>query len=58
MLPVGIDMLQANGNRKLVRLTNPQRNPELDETARRKLSIEDPDPAEWAVSIVPWGEGP
>ena len=47
-------MEESNGNRKTVRLMQAQRNPKLDETQLAKLSIQDPDPAQWRIDIRPW----
>ncbi|MHC5004173.1 MAG: LolA family protein [Planctomycetota bacterium] len=54
MLPVGINVVETSGDRKTVRLRNPQRNPELDAEALETLQIEDPDPREWSISVQPW----
>ncbi len=57
LLPVGIRLLQTNGNIKTVRLSDPVRNPVLTPEELAKLSIEDPDPREWTVSTRAW-QGP
>ncbi|MHC4991810.1 MAG: LolA family protein [Planctomycetota bacterium] len=54
LLPVGIQVIETNGDRKTVRLLDPVRNPTLDEQALAWLSIEEPDRREWAVSVQPW----
>lgn len=50
-LPVGIDLIEVNGDRKTARLEDLQRNPPLDEAALAKLSITEPDPTEWRIDI-------
>ncbi len=51
-LPVGVCMIETNGNRKTVLLTNVKRNAGVDET---KLSIEEPDARDgWHIDITPW----
>lgn len=50
-LPVGIDLIEVNGDRKTARLEGLQRNPLLDEAALAKLSIIEPDPTEWRIDI-------
>lgn len=53
-LPVGISTLETNDNRKVVRLRQLQHNPKLTEEQLELLSIETPDPAEWAIDRRPW----
>ena len=53
-LPVGIATLEANDDRKLVRLRNLAYNPDLSEEQLGQLSIERPDPDEWAIDVRPW----
>jgi hypothetical protein len=50
-LPVGISIIEVNGDRKTARLEDLRRNPPLDEAALAKLSIEEPDPTEWRIDI-------
>ena len=50
-LPVGINLIEVNGDRKSARLESLQRNPSLDEAALAKLSIAEPDPTEWRIDI-------
>jgi hypothetical protein len=50
-LPVGIDLIEVNGDRKTARLEEVRRNPPLDEAALAKLSIIEPDPTEWRIDI-------
>jgi hypothetical protein len=50
-LPVGIDLIEINGDRKTARLEDLRRNPPLDEAALAKLSIAEPDPTEWRIDI-------
>lgn len=52
-LPVGINVIEANSNRKTVRLRNMQRNPELTDEQVEQLSIDEPDPREWSIDIRP-----
>lgn len=54
LLPVGMELVMLNGNRKSVRLTNPTRNQPLDAAAEARLDITDPDPQQWAVTIREW----
>ncbi len=53
-LPVGIDTLETNDNRKTIRLRSLQHNPTLTDEQLEMLSIETPDPAEWAIDRRPW----
>jgi len=50
-LPVGINLVEVNGDRKTARLEDLRRNPPLDEAALAKLSIDAPDPTEWRIDI-------
>jgi hypothetical protein len=54
LLPVGIVAVEVNGDRKIVRLDDAQRNPPLDEADRARLSIDEPDPTQWHVYVTPW----
>lgn len=58
LLPVGINLIEANGDRKTIKLTEIERNPALDEAALRKLSVEEPDPREWRIDVRPWVDRP
>jgi hypothetical protein len=52
LLPVGVSLTEANGDRKTVVLTDVKRDAGVDET---KLSIVEPDPRDgWRIDIVPW----
>ena len=51
LLPVGIVLTETNGNRKTVMLRHLKRNQGIDES---KLSIEEPDPAQWQIDVRPW----
>jgi len=51
LLPVGIVLTETNGNRKTVMLRHLKRNEGIDES---KLSIEEPDPAQWQIDVRPW----
>jgi hypothetical protein len=53
LLPVGISVTEANGDRKTVLLSKLKRNAGIDEG---KLSIEEPDPREWRIDVRPWEE--
>lgn len=53
-LPVGVLLLDVNGDRKIVRLAEPVRNPELTAAQEEKLRIETPDPKSWQISVEPW----
>jgi hypothetical protein len=50
-LPVGINAVEVNDNRKTVRLSNVVRNPQLTDEQIRKLSVDEPDPREWSISV-------
>ncbi|MDY7109424.1 MAG: hypothetical protein SYC29_12380 [Planctomycetota bacterium] len=50
-LPIGIDLIETNGDRKTARLGNLKRNPTLSKSALAKLSIDEPDPTEWRIDI-------
>ncbi len=54
LLPVGINAIETNDDRKTVRLTDLRRNPKLDDAMMKKLDIADPDPKEWKIDIRPW----
>jgi len=56
-LPVGIDALEPNGDRKTVLLTNVQRNPEFTDAMKAKIIIPEPDPREWRIDVQPWRGG-
>ncbi len=51
LLPLGIFLTETNGNRKTVMLRHLKRNQGIDES---KLSIEEPDPAQWQIDVRPW----
>ena len=52
LLPVGILLVEVEGDRKMVILQDPRANEGVDE---QKLSIEDPDPRDgWNIDIRPW----
>lgn len=53
-LPVGIIAVLTNDNRKIVRLQSVQHNPKLTDEQKQRLSIETPDPDEWAIDVRPW----
>lgn len=54
-LPIGINAIEKNGDRKTVRLSDVQRNVMLDEAQLKKLSVETPDPgAGWDVDVRAW----
>jgi len=53
-LPIGIETLQTNDDRSFVRLRQVQHNPKLTEQQLQQLSIEAPDPSEWAIDVRPW----
>lgn len=57
LLPVGIKTVEANGDRKIVRLTNLQRNPVFSPEQLAKLNIQEPDPREWRIDVRPWQAG-
>jgi hypothetical protein len=56
LLPVGINVVQTSGDTKTVRLSDPARNPILSPADEAALHINDPDPAQWEIDILPWKE--
>ena len=54
LLPVGIDTLEVNGDRKTVLLRNLQRNPDLDEETLEKVTIERPSTDDWTIDEFKW----
>lgn len=56
LLPVGINALAPNGDRKTVLLTDLRRNPELDAAALARLSVQTPDPKVWQIDVREWEE--
>ncbi|HWB19512.1 MAG TPA: hypothetical protein VG711_04360 [Phycisphaerales bacterium] len=56
-LPVGIEMIEQNDDRKTVKLANVARNPDLSAEQVACLSVEEPDPKEWQIDIRPWAHG-
>jgi hypothetical protein len=54
LLPVGVDVVEANGDRKTARLENLKRNPELDDD----FSVAEPDPTVWRIDVRPWQDRP
>jgi hypothetical protein len=55
-LPVGVTLLETKGKRKTARLDNLRRNPELSEAEQARLTVPDPDPTEWTITIERLGE--
>jgi hypothetical protein len=53
-LPVGINAVETNDDRKTVRLTDLQRNPAMDKAMLKKLDIAEPDARTWRIDIRPW----
>ncbi len=53
-LPVGINAIETNDDRKTVKLTDLQRNPVMDEAMLGKLNIAEPDARNWRIDIRPW----
>ena len=53
LLPVGVNVIEVNGDRKTARLDNVRRNPQLTEQELEKLDITEPDPREWRIDIQP-----
>ncbi len=51
LLPLGIVLTETHGDRKTVMLRQLERNQGIDES---KLSIEEPDPAQWQIDVRPW----
>ncbi len=52
LLPVGVSLTEANGDRKTVILSNLKRDAGVDES---KLSIEEPDARDgWRKDVEPW----
>jgi hypothetical protein len=56
-LPIGINAIELNENRKTVRLSNVQRNPDLTDEQLSKLSVEEPDPRQWSINVQPYRTG-
>jgi hypothetical protein len=56
LLPVGINAIEKNDDRKTVKLTEMKRNPQLDEATLKKLDIAEPDPKQWDIDVRPWSE--
>ena len=56
-LPVGIEVIELNGDRKTVRFSEMKRNPELGDEERAKLDITEPDDPKWRKDIRAWGGG-
>jgi hypothetical protein len=56
LLPVGINAIEINDDRKTVKLTEMKRNPPLDEAMLKKLDIAEPDPKQWDIDVRPWTE--
>ena len=54
LLPAGVEVIEANGNRKTARLENLLRNPEMDED----FSVVEPDPTVWRIDVRPWQDRP
>lgn len=54
LLPVGIEAVATNGDRKTVRLRNVKRNPELTDQQRADITITQPDPEQWMIDKRPW----
>ena len=57
LLPVGIHLVDGNGDQKSIKMTDMRRNPTLTEAELAKLNIQDPDPREWRIDIRPWPGG-
>ena len=55
-LPVGIDALEVNDDRRIVKLSSLRRNPDLDEADLAALRIDVPDDPAWRVDVRPWRE--
>ena len=53
-LPVGINAVETNDDRKTVKLTDLRRNPAMDEAMLKKLDIAEPDARTWRIDIRPW----
>ncbi|MHC4415111.1 MAG: hypothetical protein ACYS0G_07500 [Planctomycetota bacterium] len=53
LLPLGVLVTEAKGDRKTVRLRDLRRNQGID---RGKLMIETPDPRQWQIDVRPWRE--
>ena len=58
LLPVGIHMVDPNGDQKTVKMMDMHRNPALTESEVAKLDIRDPDPREWRIDVRPWTNNP
>lgn len=56
LLPVGINAIEKNNDRKTIRLSDVQRNPSLTEDDLQKLNIQEPDARQWHIDVRPWQE--
>lgn len=54
LLPVGIETVELNGDRKTVLLRDLKRNPDLDDATLKKVTIERPNPDEWNIDERKW----
>lgn len=54
LLPVGIITVETNDERKVIRLLNLKRNPDLSAEQLKRLDVTEPDPREWRVDVRPW----
>ena len=50
-MPVGINAVEPDGDRKTVFLSNLKRNQGIDP---ERLAVEEPDPREWQIDVRPW----
>ena len=54
LMPIGVDAVYRNGDRKSVLLKELQHNVELDDDALAKVNIKQPPRDKWVVIIEPW----
>ncbi len=50
-LPLGIIAIEKNGDEKTVRLDSVKHNPQLTDEQLAKISIDEPNPREWAIDV-------
>ncbi|UCD74382.1 MAG: hypothetical protein JSV91_11395 [Phycisphaerales bacterium] len=54
LLPAGVEVIETNGDRKIARLENLKRNPELEDD----FNVAEPDPTVWRIDVRPWQDRP
>lgn len=54
LLPVGVEVIATNDDRKTARLENLRKNPALTDEQLKSISTAEPDPTEWRIDVRPW----